>query len=164
MSTPPHEARDGKGRYVRTPDTARRDAQAADLRAQGWTLQQIADHLGYYDKSNARAGIQRALREIVQGPAEQLLHMHLTRLETLYQAALDVLDADHVMVSNGRIVKDEADQPLPDYGPKLAAMREARAALADFRKAVGLDAAKKVDVTGGVRYEILGLNDEPADD
>jgi ribosomal protein S12 methylthiotransferase accessory factor YcaO len=160
MSSPPDNARDGKGRYIRTPETAARDARAAQLRAEGWTLQQIADELGYTDKSNARQAIQRALREIVQGPAEQLLQIHLTRLETLYQAAVDVLETDHVLVSHGRIVKDDDDQPLPDYGPKLAAMREARAALADFRKAVGLDAAQKVNVTGDVTLgELLALTD-----
>ncbi|MEZ3180787.1 hypothetical protein KYY02_19465 [Streptomyces pimonensis] len=162
MANPDQDSRDGKGRYIRTPEHATRDARAAQLRAEGWTLQQIADELGYSDKSSARLAIQRALREIVQGPAEQLLQIHLTRLETLYQSALDVLEADHVLVSHGRIVKDDDDQPLPDYGPKLAAMREARAALADFRKAIGLDAAQKVDVSGGVRYEIIGLaDDEP---
>jgi ribosomal protein S12 methylthiotransferase accessory factor YcaO len=163
VSSPPDNARDGKGRYIRTPETAERDARAAQLRAEGWTLQQIADELGYTDKSNARQAIQRALREIVQGPAEQLLQIHLTRLETLYQAAVDVLETEHVLVSHGRIVKDDDDQPLPDYGPKLAAMREARAALADFRKAIGLDAAQKIDLTGGVRYEIIGLADDATD-
>lgn len=160
MDAPGEGARDGKGRYIRTPETAERDAAAAQLRAEGRTLQQIADELGFCDKSNARQAIQRALRDIVQGPAEQLLHMHLTRLETLYQAALDVLDANHLVVSHGQIIKDDDGIPLVDHAPKLAAMREARAALADFRKAIGLDAAQKVNLTGGLKYEIVGIAPE----
>lgn len=158
--TKPREARDSRGRYTRNPDTARRDAQAAELRAQGWTLQQIADELGYYDRSSVRQGIRRALRDIIEGPAQRLLQLHTERLETLYAAALEILEADHVMVSQGRVMKDDDGNPIPDPGPKLSAIREARATLESFRKLTGLDARQKVDVTGGVRYEIVGLVDE----
>jgi hypothetical protein len=163
MSSPPDNARDGKGRYIRTPETAARDARAAQLRAEGWKLQDIANELGYTDKSNARQAIQRALREIVQGPAEALIQQEAARLDSLYEEALDVLHRDHVMVSHGHIVKGEDGNPLPDHGPKLAAIDRLVKVRESYRRLFGLDARQKIDVAGGVRYEIVGLADDVTD-
>lgn len=147
MANPNQHARSsGTGQYVRTPETAARDARAAELRAEGRTLQQIADELGYSDKTNAQRGIRRALRDIVEGPAEKLLSIHMERLETLYDAAINVLETDHVVVSHGQIVRDDEGQPLVDSAPKLAAIREARQSLESFRKLLGMDAPSRVSV------------------
>jgi hypothetical protein len=160
MANPNQHARSGKGQYIRTPQTAKRDAQAAELRAEGWTFEAIAAELGYGDKSTCRKAIRRALREIVQGPAEQLLALHMERLETLYEAALEVLEADHVVVSHGKIITGEDGQPLKDNGPKLAAIREARASLESFRKLTGLDAPSRVSVDAQqLGDEIISLLD-----
>ncbi|MEV5957289.1 hypothetical protein AB0M11_26570 [Streptomyces sp. NPDC051987] len=158
MANPNQDARSGNGQYVRTPETAARDAQAAELRAQGRTLQQIADELGYGDKSNALQAVRRALREIVQGPAEKLLAIHMERLETLYEAATEVLEADHVVVSHGQIVRDDNGQPLKDHGPTLAAIREARQTLDSFWTLTGMKKPAKVEHSGGVKYEIVGVS------
>ena len=161
MANPNQKARSGAtGQYVRTPETAQRDARAAELRAEGWTLQQIADELGYSDKTNAQRGIRRALKEIVQGPAEKLLAIHMERLETLYAAAIDVLEADHVVVSHGKIMYDEEGTPLKDHGPKLAAIREARATLNSFWELAGMKKPAKVEHSGGVKYELVGVDPE----
>jgi len=161
MANPNQQARSAHGKYVRTPETARRDAQAAQLRAEGWTFEAIAGELGYSDKSTCRQAIRRALREIVQGPAEQLLTLHMERLETLYEAALEVLEADHLVVSHGRIITGEDGQPLKDNGPKLTAIREARATLDSFWTLTGMKKPAKVEHSGGVRYEVVGV--DPAD-
>jgi hypothetical protein len=158
MANPNQDARNGAGRYIRTPQTAERDAKAAELQAEGWTLQQIADELGFSHKANARQAIQRALKDIVQGPAEQLLAIHMARLETLYAAAVDVLEAEHVVVSHGRIVHGDNGQPLTDSGPKLAAIREARATLDSFWTLTGMKKPAKVEHSGGVKYELIGVD------
>ncbi|MEV4861453.1 hypothetical protein [Streptomyces ossamyceticus] len=160
MANPNQDARSGHGQYIRTPETAQRDAQAAELRAQGWTLQAIAEHLGFHDRSGARLAIRRALTDIVKGPAEKLLAIHMERLETLYEAAMEVMEADHVVVSHGQIVKGEDGQPLKDSGPKLAAIREARSTLDAFWNLAGMKKPAKVEHSGGVKYEIVGVNPE----
>lgn len=147
----------GTGEYIRTPETAARDARAAELRAQGWTYPQIGEALGI-DKSNARQACRRALREIVQGPAEKLLAIHMERLETLYEAAMEVLEADHVVVSHGQIIRDDDGQPLKDNGPKLAAIREARSTLDSFWTLTGMKKPAKVEHSGGVTYEVVGVD------
>lgn len=161
MANPNQDARSGgTGEYVRTPETAARDARAAELRAQGWSYPQIGEELGI-DKSNARKACRRALREIVQGPAEKLLAIHMERLETLYEAAMEVLEADHVVVSHGQIIRGDDGQPLKDNGPKLAAIREARSTLDSFWTLTGMKKPAKVEHSGGVKYEIIGV--DPAD-
>ncbi|MBD9723457.1 hypothetical protein PV755_45360 [Streptomyces caniscabiei] len=161
MANPNQDARDGRGHYIRTPETAARDARAAELRAQNWTLQQIADELGFSDRSNARDAVRRALTDIVRGPAERLLSLHMERLESLYEAAIEVLEADHIVVSQGRIVFGEDGRPLKDSGPKLAAIREARYTLDAFWNLTGMKKPAKVEHSGGVTYEVVGV--DPAD-
>lgn len=164
MGNPPgnpnQNARDTRGHYIRTPETAERDARAAQLRAEGRTFQQIADELGYSDKKSAHDAVRRALREIVKGPAEKLIALHVERLETLYEKALEVLDADHVVVSHGKVITGMDGEPLVDNGPKLAAIREARSTMESFRKLMGLDQPTQVAVSGAVRYEVVGVNPE----
>ena len=146
------------GRFERTPENARRDAAAAQLRAEGYTYQQIADTLGWNDKSDARKGVRRALRDIVQGPAEQLIANHLERLETLYERAMDIAERQHVVVSHGQIIRGDDGQPLVDSGPELAALREARATLDSFWSLTGMKKPAKVEHSGGVTYELIGVD------
>lgn len=145
-ATGDERARDGNNRFVRTPETARRDAQAADLRAEGWTLQQIADELGFHDSSHARQAIRRALREIVRGPAERLIAHEAERLDTLYEEALEVLQRDHVTVSHGKVITGADGKPLLDDGPKLAAIDRLVKVRESYRKLLGLDAPSRVSV------------------
>lgn len=153
-----HRLHTGKGRFERSPATVARDAQAADYRAQGWTLQEIADELGYPDRSNARKAIQRALRDVVQGPAEKLLALYVDRLEDIFQRSMEISEADHVVVSHGKIICDSDGNPLRDHSATLAAYREARAALADVRKMVGLDQPTKVEHSGELTYQVVGVD------
>jgi len=160
MANPNQNARDAKGHYIRTTEMATKDARAAELRDQGWTLQRIADELGYSDGRAAQLGIRRAIRDIVQGPAEKLLASHMERLETLYAAAVEILEAEHVVVSHGKIMYGADGTPLHDSGPKLAAIREARSTLESFRRLTGLDQPAKVSLSGGVKYEVVGVDPE----
>lgn len=161
MPNPDQDSRNPQGRYIRTTNMAKRDARAATLRDAGWSFQAIADELGYGHRSEARQGVRRALREIVKGPATELLNLYLDRLEDLYLRAAEIMEADHVVVSHGKIVRDDDGKPLIDHGPTLAAIREARESLISTRKMVGLDQPAKVNLSGGVRYEVVGV--DPAD-
>ncbi|TXJ78619.1 helix-turn-helix domain-containing protein [Streptomyces lavendulae] len=139
-------ARNGKGQFSRTVEGAARDAEAARLHAQGWTYQAIARELGI-DKSSAIRAVQRAVREVVQGPAEEVLRLHTSRLEYAYAKAVEIAEADHIMVSHGKIVCDADGIPLRDHAPVLAALREARQTLESFRTMMGLNQPVKVDAT-----------------
>lgn len=157
---PPKTARDNRGRFLRTVHTVERDAAAAQLRSEGATFKQIADQLGYCDKGEAWRAVQRALTMIVKEPAERLRAVEAAKLDELYVEALEVLGREHLMVSHGRIVTSEDGQPLLDDGPKLAAVAQLLKVRESYRKLFGLDAANKTEVTGGVRYELVGVDPE----
>ncbi|WP_318205381.1 hypothetical protein [Streptomyces sp. SCL15-4] len=141
----PHKTRDGHGRYARTINQARRDAHAAELRAEGWTYQQIADELGI-DKSGAIHAVRRAIRDACAGPGQDLINLEVQRLEAMYDQVLDILQTDHPVVSHGRIVKDDTGAPLTDVEMKLKAVDRALRTRESFRKLLGLDAPSRVSV------------------
>ncbi|MFE2382197.1 helix-turn-helix domain-containing protein [Streptomyces misionensis] len=152
-----HKSRDGNGKFSRTVEGAERDAEAARLHAQGLNYVEIGDHFGITRQAAMRA-VQRAVREVVQDAGEEVLKLHINRLEYLYEKALEILEDDHILVSHGRIVTDDAGNTFPDTAPKLAAIREARATLESFRRLTGMDKPNKVEHSGGVTYELVGVD------
>lgn len=144
--SPMDRLRNGKGRFERSIETVERDAAAAGLKADGLNYQQIADQLGYSGKGEAWRGVQRAKADVAREPVAKLIQTEAAQLDALYVAALEVLEKDHVMVSHGRIVKDDAGIPLLDDGPRLAAIRELRALRESYRKLFGADAPSRVSV------------------
>lgn len=141
-----HKGRDGQGRFTKSLEGAERDAHAARLHAAGHSYNRIAAELGI-GRSQAVRAVQRAVRAVVKGPAEEVLALHIGRLEYAYTKAIEIAEADHIMVSHGKIICDENGVPLRDHGPTLAALREARATLESFRRMMGLDQPVKVDAT-----------------
>lgn len=166
------QPRDGNGHYTRNPETAARDAQICRMRRDGMTLREIGAALDMHHKSVAEA-LQRALREIVAEPAEDVRRLELERLDgelerlnRLETAALAVLERQHVTVNNGHIIYLD-DEPLLDDGPilqaidRLVRIEDARRRNGESRrKLLGLDSATKVDLSGGVKYELVGVDPE----
>ncbi|MGW1463852.1 hypothetical protein ACWCPT_05790 [Streptomyces sp. NPDC002308] len=142
----PDRVRNGKGRYIRTIDSVRRDAAAAGLRAQGRGYKEIAAELGYSSKGDAWRGVERAKADVAREPVARLVQTEAAQLDELYTAALEVLERDHVMVSHGKVVRGEDGQPLLDDAPKLAAIRELRAVRESYRKLFGIDAPARVSI------------------
>jgi AraC-like DNA-binding protein len=161
MANPHQDARDGNGRYTRRIETAERDAQAARLAQQRHTYQQIADELGYSSKGDAWRAVQRCRQAAIQQAGEELLASEAAHLDQLYVEALEVLARDHMVVSHGQIVRGPDGEPLLDDGPKLAAIDRLVKVRESYRKLFGVDTAQKVNLSGGVRYEIVGV--DPSD-
>lgn len=148
----PAPARGGNGQFVRSLDTAERDAKAARLRARGASLQQIVDALGYADKSHARQGITRALDATVREPADELRAVLSDRLDTLTRSAWTILESDQpVVATSGRVVTDTDGQPIPDRSLKLSAIRELRALADQLAKLHGANAPVRVEAEIGPR-------------
>ncbi|MFD9764733.1 hypothetical protein ACFWXI_14520 [[Kitasatospora] papulosa] len=138
--------RGGNGQYFRTLSDAQRDAEAARLRARGLTYQQIADELGWTSRGDAHHAVQRALEATVKEAADEVRAIELDRLDTLYVAAMDVLERQHVTVSNGRVVSLN-EEPLPDDGPVLAAIDRLLKIQERRSKLLGLDAPSKAAIS-----------------
>jgi AcrR family transcriptional regulator len=120
------------------------------LRLRGLSIRQIADETGM-SPSTVHRRIECEIRETVQPLAEQVRALELDRLDQLQQVALAVMNADHPLVSDGRVVRTELPDgtkvALQDHGPVLAAMDRFLKIQDRRAKLLGLDAAVKVDAT-----------------
>lgn len=170
-----NETHDGKGRFARGLPTAERDAAAARLHAQGYTYRRIADELGC-SLATAYNAVQRALEAVIREPAEQAIAHSLrnlaeerARLLDLRETVITVLERGHVTVSQGRVVYDDTTgAAVPDDEFTLKAVDrlmklddQLRRNDESRRRLEGLDQPAKTEVSGGVTYEIVGI--DPAD-
>lgn len=62
---------------------AARDTDAVKLRVAGATFQQIADQLGYVDKSHASQAVKRCLKKAAREATQEMFELELQRLEDL---------------------------------------------------------------------------------
>lgn len=88
--------RAGHGKFTRSITTAERDAAAARLKAENWTYQQIAEELGFADKSGACRAVQRALKAATVPAANALRLREFARLELLWESLEPAIEAGDV--------------------------------------------------------------------
>ena len=138
---------DGHGRFIRTIDTAERDAECARLRARDHTYQQIADATGFTSASGARFAVERALARTITEPGEELRRIELMKLDALARAAWRVLEARHYLVSQGRLIRlEDGAPPLEDDGPVLQAIDRLLKISERRSKLLGLDSPVRMEV------------------
>lgn len=166
----PHDPTTGK--LIQTKESVELDARACELRSRGWSYRQIADELGDASVRTAYERVQRSIERIVQEPAEQARQFELDRLDArwrhldeLQAKTQTVLDAHHVVIQHGKVVYSETGDPFEDHGPVLDAVKTMLSIDAERdriqvrrSKYLGLDAAGKLQLEGGVRYEIVGVD------
>jgi hypothetical protein len=140
-----NQPRSGRGRFVKSLETAKRDAEAAQLRAEGKTYDQIAETLDFSDRSLARRAVERALAATVREPADELRQLELIRLDALWVEAVKVMTTEHITVNNGRVIEVDG-VPLKDDAPTLSAIDRLLKIMERRAKLVGLDSATKVEV------------------
>lgn len=161
--------RGGNGRFERNLETATRDAEAARLRTRGLTYRQIAAELDMAGPGKAYEAVRRVLAETTQEAADDLRTVELERLDLMYQAALKVLETEHLTISHGKVIyRDDTGLPLADDGPVLVAIDRMLKIQERRAKLLGLDAPTKANVTvsDAITTEIerlaaqLGIADE----
>ncbi len=145
------------GRWVRTPESIARDAEAARLYGiEGLTYQEVADHLGYANKGTAFCAVQRGMRDAA-APAKEARDRREAELQLLWDEAMDILNAKHVVVSMGKVIEIDG-APLADSSPRLQAIDQLRKINESWRRLNGDDKPAKVEHSGGVTYEIIGVD------
>lgn len=145
------------GKLEQTADSAEIDAQACELRSRGWAYRDIAAELGI-DYAEAHKRVQRAMAAIVQEPAEGARQFELDRLDRMYRKVEEVLASKHVVVQHGKVVRGPDDEPLTDDDPTMRAVATLLKIQERRSKLLGLDSAQKVQLDGGVRYELVGVD------
>jgi hypothetical protein len=140
-------SRSGNGRFERTVETARRDAQAANLRAQGMTYTDIMDEMGYDSPGTVYSAVQRALLATVAEPAAEARVFELRRLDMALLVAFRILRTDHAVLHQGQKVLDgETGLPLIDDKPKLMAIDRIVRIAERRAKLLGLDVPTQIQV------------------
>ncbi len=145
---------------------AEQDAKIIELKRQDLSFADIGARLGI-SRAAAHRGFHRALPRITEPAADAYRTEHLARLAYAREIVMDVLATRHVTISNGHVISEitgHDDEGRPVYGDPyeddaviLAAID--RLAKLDEREAklLGLDAKTEVNITGGVKYEIVGV-------
>lgn len=126
--------------------TLDREARAIELRRNGATYPQIAERLSI-SEAGARKIVKRVLDRMVTEAVPDVRKLELDRLDQLHVQALLVLQREHVVVSGGKAVLDQAGRPIRDDGPTLAAIDRLLKVQERRARLLGLDAPTKVDMT-----------------
>lgn len=146
-------------------ERAKRVADVATLRDSGLTYQQIAGQL-HISPSTAWSDYEEYCNELrhgdpqIQEAAKEALWGQLARIKAEREAVARVLTARHLTVSNGIVARLDGE-PIEDDGPVLAAVDRLVKLDDQEAKLLGIYAEKKVALSGGVRYELVGV--DPAD-
>lgn len=162
----PNPIRPKKGTATPTERTKRLQASLLRARRDNADLnyQQLGDMFGI-TRTYARKLLLKALRDIIQEPAEEVIQLELARLDYLQTEVIKVLQSFHVVVSQGCVVRDvvedEHGQPIVDIntgrpqtkriedtGPKLAAVDRALKIMERRSRFLGLDKVPNPDKEG----------------
>ncbi len=141
------QSRDGGGRYAQDVESLERDAQALRLASMGYSLRQIDEQLRYGGFQNVSRALKRSRERILKPAVSQHVAVQLARLDYIALALMEIKQRQHVVVSGGKIVRDDAGAPLRDATAELQCLRELRAVGESTRKMLGLDAAVKLELT-----------------
>lgn len=146
-----------------------RDAECARLKALGWPLEKIARHLCMDDPkpengpARVAAAIKRALGEMARFANDEARMMEANSLDELEWEAWKTLHDRHVVISQGRVVRDdETGEVIPDDRyiletvDRILKIKERRA------KLLGLDAPirREVITMDSIDQEIAKLETE----
>jgi hypothetical protein len=144
--------------FAKDFDLSVQDAMIVDLKHTGLTYQQIGNRL-QISRAAAFRGYERAIRRVPARAVNEYREEMYARIGAAREAVMDVLNARHVTVSNGVIVRDD-EGPLEDDGVVLAAVDRLLKLDDQEAKLRGAYPKTEVNLTGAVRYEVVGLAGE----
>lgn len=157
---PGDQTRDGNNRFTPNIEDAKLRAEAARLRAKGWTYERIAAELGYADRGSANRAVKQVLAETAQDAGDEFRNLKREQLRMLTEATYEILERQHIQVSNGRVVFLN-DEPLQDPGPALAALNLLLKINESERKLEGADEPARVSVEAQqIGAEIANILDQ----
>lgn len=140
-----------------------RDAEALSYRARGWTYVRIATEMGFAGESGARAAVERALGNGVRDSNEAAKSLLIADLNAAKQAVWAVLEANHLVISDGRVVSLDG-APIPDDEPVLRAVDRLVKINQELAKIYGAYAPAKHEVRtiGEIDARLLDLAEQVA--
>ena len=138
-------SRHGNGRFSRDLEHVTRDARACLLSSQGWSHSQIQQELGYASRGDVSKAIKKVLTETArENGTEALRQQQLTEMTELRRVLWErVNDPPPVVSRTGKIVTDEAGNPVPDVQAQAAAAAQVIRVAERISRLRGLDAPRR---------------------
>lgn len=130
----------------------KKDREAARLKATGWSLDEIAEHLGLTDwqtgdpdPRRAATAIQRGLSLVHQVSIDEKRLEQLQHYEMMKRHIWDSLNKDHVLVQQGRVVFQDG-VPVEDRRFALECFDRLNRIEESISKLLGTQAAQRFSV------------------
>jgi hypothetical protein len=130
---PGHPAPQKNATVALTPDEADRYRQVVELRRAGWTYDEIADHVGYADRSSAKRAFDAALSRWGTAAVQEVRAAEGERIDQLW-----------------RRISAAIAQLGPDADPnQLATLTNSAIRISSARRQLfGMDAPRQVEISG----------------
>lgn len=120
----------------------------------GASQERIGERYGICQQQVSR--IIAEVRESIPAPVvADIMRDEADRVAALYEMTMEIARAHHPVVS---LQRGEVIPGIEDAGPKLAAINTALRIHERVAKAIGSDAAQKIDTTAAVKYTYEGVN------
>lgn len=127
------------------------------------TQSQIAERMGL-SQQHISAILAQARAKLPPIDLDAIRQQSMGLLEDVIRRAYLLAEMNGAPVTAGKdggVVYDPEDSSVVrDYAGRMNALNLALKADAELRKLTGADAASKTEVTGSVRYEVIGVNTE----
>jgi len=120
----------------------------------GATQEKIAQRYGIV-QSRVSAIIAEVRASIPAPVLADIMRDEADRVAALYEMTMEIARAHHPVVS---LQRGEVVPGVEDAGPKLAAINTALRIHERIARAIGSDAAQKIDTTAAVKYTYEGVN------
>lgn len=134
------------------------EIEAARLRGKRLTYREIGERQGV-SYQTAWDRVQRAYKHARADATDVAREYERERLDKMYRKAEAIAEEEHYLTAHGKVVTHpETGEPLIDPMPKLAAYKEMRAVAESFRKLEGLDQPTKVEQSGALKVEVVGVD------
>lgn len=131
------------------------DAEVVRLKRTGMSFEAVGRELGFC-RQVAQRRFQRAVTLIRATEVDKWREQQLAQIEAEREITLDILDAKHPYVSNGKRFDD-----LDDDGPRLSALAHLAKLRGQEQDILGLKAPTQSVVQATVAYTLNGV--DPAD-
>lgn len=143
---------------ARKEDSQWHKADVLRLRRQGQTFEQIGEQIGV-TRQRAHQIYWQALKEIPVQEVAEYRAEQAERLDEMLRRACEVLERQHITVSNGKVIY-HGEEPLEDDAPVLLAIKTILQIEERRAKLFGLDTPVKQLVGGDVQvtYNFEGVD------
>jgi hypothetical protein len=124
--------------------------QAAHLKhVVGLTWEEAAKATGFNSPQACQISVSRHMKKVARETEKELEPMIAAidmRYDSMRKRIHGILAADHPVVQNGVIIRDDQGRPLKDAGPVLAALNTWLSIEKSWSATHGTDASKKLEI------------------